>query len=156
MNYHIWYFFFFSESGTLFYFSFSSPPSAYGSSQAGDWTGASTETNQVINPQWELCHSVLKVVKNNLNKKRCFFLFRAALAAYRSSWAGDKSKLHLPACATATLDPSYICNLHHSLQQHWILNPLRKARDWTFVLVDTSQIHYHWATMGTPTKEDFK
>jgi len=30
--------------------------------------------------------------------------------------------------ATAMPGPSYICELHHSLQQHWILNPLRKAR----------------------------
>ena len=40
--------------------------------------------------------------------------------------------------------------LHHS---H--LNPLRKARDRTCVLMDTSQIHYPSATRGTPTAEDF-
>ena len=31
--------------------------------------------------------------------------------------------------ATATWDRSRICDLHHSLRQHWILNPLREARD---------------------------
>ena len=31
--------------------------------------------------------------------------------------------------ATATQDPSYVCNLHHSSRQHWILNPLAEARD---------------------------
>ena len=31
--------------------------------------------------------------------------------------------------ATATLDLSHICNLHCSLQQCQILNPLSKARD---------------------------
>ena len=31
-----------------------------------------------------------------------------------------------------------------------ILNPLSEARDQTFVLMDTSQIHFHWATTGTP------
>ena len=31
--------------------------------------------------------------------------------------------------ATATQDPSCICDLHQSSQQHWILNPLTKARD---------------------------
>ena len=30
--------------------------------------------------------------------------------------------------------------LHHSSQQRWILNPLRKARDQTHVLMDASQV----------------
>ena len=47
-------------------------------------------------------------------------------------------------------DLSLICSLHHSLGQHGILNPLSKARDWTCVLMDASQIRFHWATMGTP------
>ena len=34
------------------------------------------------------------------------------------------------------LDPSCICNLRHSLQQHWILNPLSKARDRICILTD--------------------
>ena len=53
-----------------------------------------------------------------------------------------KSELELPAYATATAmpDPSRICDLHHSSQQCWILNPLSKARDQTCILMDTSQI----------------
>ena len=51
--------------------------------------------------------------------------------------------------ATATWDPSHVCNLHHSSWQRRILNPLSKARDQTCVLMDTSQIPLHWATMGT-------
>ena len=35
----------------------------------------------------------------------------------------------------------------HQIQ---ILNPLSRARDRTQVLMDTSQIRYHWAAMGTP------
>ena len=31
--------------------------------------------------------------------------------------------------ATATSDLTLICDLHHSLWQHWIFNPLNKARD---------------------------
>ena len=31
-----------------------------------------------------------------------------------------------------------------------MLNPLRKTRDQTFVLKDTSQIRFHWAMTGTP------
>ena len=38
--------------------------------------------------------------------------------------------------ATATLDPSHICNLHHSLQQRWILKPLMEARNQTHILTE--------------------
>ena len=41
-------------------------------------------------------------------------------------------------------------DLHHSSQQHQILNPLNKAREWTRILIDTSLIHFRWAMMGTP------
>ena len=52
--------------------------------------------------------------------------------------------------ATATQDPSWICDLHHSLWQCWILNLLSEARDQTRTLMDASRIHFHCATMGTP------
>ena len=39
-------------------------------------------------------------------------------------------------------DPSHIRNLYHSLQQHWILNPLSKAKDRTHNLMDTSWFLY--------------
>ena len=42
---------------------------------------------------------------------------------------------------TAMPDPSCVCDLHHSPQQHQILNPLREARNQTQVLMDTSQVH---------------
>ena len=45
-------------------------------------------------------------------------------------------------------DPSCVCNLHCSSQQHWILSPLSEARDCTCILMDTSQIHFHWAMTG--------
>ena len=56
---------------------------------------------------------------------------------------GVKSELQLPAytTATATNDLSHICDLHHSLWQHHILNPVREARDRTCILMDTSQVH---------------
>ena len=43
-----------------------------------------------------------------------------------------------------------IASLHHSSQQHWKLNPLSEARDWTWVLMDNYQVCYYSATMGTP------
>ena len=58
---------------------------------------------------------------------------------------GVKLELQLLAYAKAiaSQDQSLICDLHHSSQQHRILNPPSKARDPTCVLMDTSQIHYH-------------
>ena len=56
---------------------------------------------------------------------------------------------------TATWALSHICNLHHSTQQHWILNPLSEARDQTCVFMDTSQIHFCCTKMGTPGFSEF-
>ena len=65
---------------------------------------------------------------------------------------GVESELQLLAYtrATKTQDPSLVCDLHHSSWQCGILNPLSRARNWTCILMDTSQVCYHWATMGTP------
>ena len=56
---------------------------------------------------------------------------------------GVDSELELPAYAraTATQDPSHVCDLHHSSRQLGILNPLNKARDQTHNLMVPSQIH---------------
>ena len=58
---------------------------------------------------------------------------------------GVKSELQLLAYTTATAmrDPSHVCDLHPSSRQHWILNPLSKARDGSCILVDPSQIRFH-------------
>ena len=45
--------------------------------------------------------------------------------------------------ATAMGEPSHICDLHHSWQQCWILNPLSEARDRTWIVMGTGQIHNH-------------
>ena len=65
---------------------------------------------------------------------------------------GVKSELQLPAytTATATQEPSCVCNLYYSLQQHRILNPVREARDQTRNLMVPSQIHFRCTTMRTP------
>ena len=69
-----------------------------------------------------------------------FFFLGSHLLHVEVPRLGVKSELQLQVytTATATPDPSCICNLHHSLQQHWILNPLSKARDGTHILMDTS------------------
>ena len=71
---------------------------------------------------------------------------------------GVESEFQLPAytTATATWDLSHICNLHHSSQQHWILNSLSEARDRTHVLMDTSWVCHHWAMTGTHYTASFK
>ena len=57
-------------------------------------------------------------------------------------WLGIELELWLLAYTTAaaTQDMSRICDLHHSSWQHWILNPLSKARDRTSIPMDTSQV----------------
>ena len=52
---------------------------------------------------------------------------------------GVKSELQLLACntATAAMDLSYICDLHHSSRQRQILNPMSDARYQTHILIDT-------------------
>ena len=63
---------------------------------------------------------------------------------------GAESELQLPAYTTAIamLDPSCVCHRHHSSPQRRIHNSLREARDRAHVLMDTSQVHYRWATRG--------
>ena len=52
-----------------------------------------------------------------------------------------KSELQWAACATATAtwDPSCICELHHSSWQHRILKPLSGARDRTCIFMGTME-----------------
>ena len=64
---------------------------------------------------------------------------------------GVELDLHLPATATDTMrDPNRICELHHSSWQCQILETLSEAKVQTHVLMDTSQICFCFATMGTP------
>ena len=84
-----------------------------------------------------------------------FVFFRASSAAYGSSqakgWIGAAAARlchsHSNTCRT--------CHLHHSSWQHWILNPLREARDRTHVLMDTSWFHDHRATTRMTIKSTF-
>ena len=65
-----------------------------------------------------------------------FLFFRAVLMAH----GGPQAKavgLH-QSRSNIRFEPC--CDLHHSSQQHRILNPLSEARDQTYVLTDASQI----------------
>ena len=70
-----------------------------------------------------------------------FCLFGAAPTAYEGSRARGRIGAVAPACttATATWDPSRVCDLQPSSRQRQILNPLSKARDRTYILTDTSR-----------------
>ena len=52
-------------------------------------------------------------------------------------------KLQAFAIATATPDLSCICDSRCSLQQCWILNPLREVRDQTHTLTETVRFLTH-------------
>ena len=70
-----------------------------------------------------------------------FWLFAfsgAGPAAYGDSPA--RGRIGAVATATATPDPSSVCNSHHSSQQCRILDPLREARDQTRNLMVPSRI----------------
>ena len=81
-----------------------------------------------------------------------FFFLGPHLWHMEVPWLGVELELELPAYATATAnqDLSRVCDLYHSSQQCWILNPLSEARDGTNILMDTSWVCYHWAMMETP------
>ena len=53
-------------------------------------------------------------------------------------WVESELLLLAYATATAMQDLSHICDLHHSLHQCRILNPLSEVRDQTCILTDTT------------------
>ena len=95
------------------------------------------------------------VQKMYLEKKTPFFLFFVFLGLHPRHIRVPRLGVHLElsppayATATATPDPSCVCDLHQSSQPCWILNLLNEARDRTCVLMNTNQIRFHCATMGT-------
>ena len=58
-------------------------------------------------------------------------------------------QLQAYATTTATWDLSHLCDLHCSLWQRQILNPLGEARHGTCNLMVPSQIHFRCTTVGT-------
>ena len=70
-----------------------------------------------------------------------FGLFRATLPA---AYGGSQAAQIWASSATYT-----------TLTATQLLNLLSEARDQTCILMDTSQICFHWATTGTPKMKDF-
>ena len=85
-----------------------------------------------------------------------FFLFLFALQGH--TWQpmeaprlGVELELQLP--ATATQDPSCVCNLHHNSQQCWIPDPLSETRDRptsSQILVGFVSAEPHWELPPPP------
>ena len=69
---------------------------------------------------------------------KIFFFLGLLLRHMEVPRLGVKLELQLLVytAATAKPDPSCICDLCRSLQQHQLFNPLREARDRTCILVD--------------------
>ena len=96
------------------------------------------------------------VSESDIGRSRDFYLFvclfRAPSVAYGSSQARGQNR-----AAAASLHHSHsnirfepLLQSHHSSCQRWILKPLSEARDQTHILMDTSWVYFHWATVGTP------
>ena len=80
-----------------------------------------------------------------------FFSLEPLLRHMEVPRLGVNSEVQLLARAIATPDPSLICEFYCSLWQCQILNLLSKARDWTCILMDSSRVLNHWATVETPS-----
>ena len=86
----------------------------------------------------------LLVLGGGPTKKFCFTLFcflGLHLQHVEVPRRGVQLELQMPVSttATATWDPSHVCNLHHGSWPRRILNPLSEARDGACVLVVTGQ-----------------
>ena len=107
------------------------------------------------NKSIDLGHNHRLLASQRGSQARCasifFFFF---LEPYPWHMEVPRLGVQPPAYTTGTVmwDPSCVCDLHHSTGQRQILNPLSKARGWTCILKDASQIHSHWAMTGTPTQ----
>ena len=87
--------------------------------------------------------SKIKVLTNLVSGEVALFFFLGPYLQHMEvPELGVDLELQLLACATATAMPvpSHVCNLWGSFWQRQILNPLSKARDWTQILMDTSQV----------------
>ena len=67
---------------------------------------------------------------------------------------GDAARVYPTAMATP--DPSRSCDLHCSLLQCWILNPLREARDQTRILTETTGLNLQSHNENSTWKMIFK
>ena len=84
-----------------------------------------------------------------------FLIFRAHPWPMEVLRLGVESELQLlsHATATATRDPSLICDLHCSSQQCQVPDPLSKARDSTYTIMDSFLLHHSGNSLFLVFKE---
>ena len=112
------------------------------SRQVGEWSLLTGDGEGICGqaaPITSLCH----IVSHPMNNHVLYFLFYLVFFFGHTCSIGVKTEPQLLAytTATATRDLSCIWDLHHSLRQRWILNPLSEARNQTSILMDTSWVH---------------
>ena len=96
------------------------------------------------------------ILSSSQNISAFFFFFFVFLGPHprhmEDHRLGVESELQLPAytTATATQDPSHVCDLQHNSRQQRLLNLLSEARDWTCNLMVSGRIGFHCAMTGTP------
>ena len=107
------------------------------------------EVGRCVSPTWQV--EKLKLALWSWEWKQCslklrglhffffFFFFGLFVLLGPHSWHMEVPRLGAYTTATATPDLSRVCDLHHSSQQHWLLNPLSEARDRTRNLMVPSQ-----------------
>ena len=106
-----------------------------------------------------ICGHALKLQYSTICYTFFFFCFFMAIPREK---AGSQARSQMKAVAadlhhtTAKSDLSQVCKQHYSSWQCQILNPLSKAKDWTCVLMDPSQIHFHSTMTGTPCYVTFR
>ena len=83
-----------------------------------------------------------------------FFSFFSAAAPTTYGSSQDMGQIGTAAAglwhSQSKEDLSHICDLNHSLWKCQILKIFSETRYQTHVLMNTSQVHYHWAMLGTP------
>ena len=79
-----------------------------------------------------------------------FCLFRATPITYGGSQARGRIKAVAAALCRSHSNARFEPHLWPTPQLMAMLNPLNEPRDQTFILMVTSQIHFHWAMTETP------
>ena len=87
----------------------------------------SISLNQFLKPPEEVKLLIMSHI--NIAFFFSFSCLRATLWHVDVPRLGAESELQLPAHTTAMPDPSHVCDIHHTSQQRYILNPLSEARD---------------------------
>ena len=104
--------------------------------------GSPRSQNGQIMQEYKMALFSLRNLMKFFHFSSSFFLsfFRATPMAYGSSQSRGPIRAIAAGLYHSHSNLSHVYHLHHSSQQHRILNPLSKARDRTGILMDTSWV----------------